>query len=155
MIGAALTATIVVALAAGPVDAAQSWTVTSNGLNLVVGQSANVTLTIKNTSSNGGGGSGIGCVEIGMPSAFVVTSATVVSVTNGLSWSAAISASSPHGVVAHGDSNGDRLRGDPDDDTLVLKIGITAKTLGIYTWTATRSRTRTAPEGSVIRSTSS
>ena len=111
VIGAALTATIVVALAAGPVAAAQSWTVTSNGLNLVVGQSANVTLTIKNTSSNGGGGSGIGCVEIGMPSAFVVTSATVVSVTNGLSWSAAISASSPHGVVAHGDSNGDRLRG--------------------------------------------
>ena len=72
-----------------------------------------------------------------MPSSFAGISVQVASVSSGFSWSASPSSSSPHGVVAHGASNNDRLLGSPDDDVLMLNVISTAKTPGVYTWTAT------------------
>ncbi len=137
---AVITATTLLLLVAGPVAGAQSWSVSPDRHDVPLGTSAVVTLTISNTSSDSGGGSGIGCVEITIPTAFTVSGVTVASVTGGNSWDASLSGSSPRGVVAAGDSNGDRLRGSPDNDVLVLKVTVTGKLLGLYTWTANAFR---------------
>ncbi len=134
---AALLALLLAGVLAGPVvsAASQSWSIAADRLTIPYGTSATVKLTIKNTSSDNGGSSGIGCVTVAIPTAYVVTAVDVTSVTGGLSWSASI-ASSPRGIVAVGDSNGDRLRGDPDDDVLNLKVSVTGKAIGVANWTA-------------------
>ncbi len=129
-------AVLLVLALVGPVLAAQSWSIVADRLTVPLDESAVVTLTVTNTSSSNGGGSGIACVTVAIPSAYDVTSVSVASVSNGRSWSADVSAGSPRGIVARADSNGDRLRGDPDDDVLVLKVKVTGTSLGLATWTA-------------------
>lgn len=125
-------------LAGQVMAAAQSWSVSADKSTVPLGVSSTVTVTITNTSSDGGGGAGIGCVTIAIPATgllnatYAVTGVTVSSVSNGLSWSASVSGSNPRGVKAMGD----RLRGDPDDDVLVLKVHVTGKSLGVGNWTA-------------------
>jgi hypothetical protein len=131
-----LAAILLVLALASPVLAAQSWSIFADRLTVPLNQSATVTLTVTNTSSSGGGGSGIACVTVAIPSAYDVTSVSVASVSNGRDWSAHVSGASPRGIVAMADSNGDRLRGDPDDDVLVLRVKVTGRTLGLATWTA-------------------
>jgi hypothetical protein len=137
-LGAGLAALLVVLGMAGPVaGAAQSWTVSANSLIVPLNASTTVRLTITNTSGDGGGGAGIGCVMISIPSAYyAVTGARVVSVSRG-PWVPAIT-SSPHGVKAQADSNNHRLRGDPDDDVLVLDVDVFGKALALLggSWTA-------------------
>ena len=70
---------------------------TANRLDVDPNVAATVVLTIRNTSSDNGGGSGIGCVKISMPSSFAGISVQVASVSSGFSWSASPSSSSPHG----------------------------------------------------------
>jgi hypothetical protein len=122
---------------AGQAMALQGWTMTANRLSVSPDVASTVVLTIRNTSSDNGGGSGLGCVKIAMPSSFSGISVTVASVSNNRHWTASPSSSSPHGVVAHGTKNDDRLLGAPTDDVLKLNVTSTAKTPGVFTWTAT------------------
>jgi hypothetical protein len=119
----------------GPVAAAQSWTIEANRSSVPLDTPATVTLTITNTSPDKGGGAGIGCVTVAIPTAYTVNAVDVASVSRGLVWTASVSAGNPRGIKAVADSNGDRLRGDPDDDVLVLEVNVTGKTEGTANWT--------------------
>ncbi len=135
-----LTAGLVVVLsgatAANAIAATQSWTIVANRSSVPLGTPATVTLTIVNTSSEKGGGAGIGCVAIAIPAAYTPTGVNVVSVTSGLSWTAGLSASAPRGIKATAASNGDRLQGDPIDDVLVLQVHVNGRAVGSAAWTA-------------------
>lgn len=127
----------IVALA-GPalVIAAQSWTITTSASSVETGSPTDIDLTISNTSDGSGGGESIGCVRVWLPSQFTVDSVTIASVTNGLIWSVTTSGSGPTLVEATAEDDGERLRGDPDLDVLVLTIGVTGGASGSYSWVA-------------------
>ncbi len=117
----------------GTVAAADSWTVTANPQTIVGGSSDTVRLTITNTSpDDGNNGNGIACVKVTVPATFTLGNPSVVSVTNGRDWSASRSGRT---VTAKGINNGDRLRGDPDNDTLVLDVRASASLIALGPWT--------------------
>jgi hypothetical protein len=115
----------------GTVAAAQSWTVSANPTAIAGGSTDKVRLTIKNTSSSDGGNNGIGCIKITIPAQFTIGNPSIVSVSNGESWSASKASRT---VTAKGDSNGDRLREDPDNDTLVLDVPVSANLVALGPW---------------------
>jgi hypothetical protein len=118
------------------VAAAQSWTISTAPAQVEMGVATDVTVTIANTSGNNGGSESIGCVRISIPSEFAVGTASVTSVTNGLSWSVSTSSSGSTIVEATAGGDSDRLRGDPDLDVLVLTVTVTGTSPGSHVWTA-------------------
>jgi hypothetical protein len=138
----ALTAALAAIVAqAGAVAAVDTWTATASPKTIAAGSSGTVRLTIQNTSSsdNGGGGGGgngnanqIGCVKVTIPATFTVGTPSIVSVSNGLNWSASKSGQK---VNAKAKSGGDRLSGDPTDDTLVLDVPAGASLVALGPWT--------------------
>ncbi len=136
LIGLVLASGLAIAWTGSALAAIQSWTITADKVSVQLGVPTTVTLRITNTSSDNGGGSGIACVTVAIPSVFTISGVSVASVSSGSWWTAAISATAPRGVTANADSNVGRLRGDPDDDVLVLKITVIGTALGLTTWTA-------------------
>ncbi len=129
---AALGAALVVLGIVGPVAAAKVWTVTASTMAVPKNVSTDVRLTITNISS----GPAIGCVTVEIPTAQgSVSAVAVVSVSRGLSWSAARSTSLP-GIIASAGSSADRLLGSPEVDQLKLDVTVVGKTGPAWSWTA-------------------
>lgn len=128
---AALGAALVVLGIVGPVAAAKVWTVTASTMAVPKNVSTDVRLTITNLS-----GPAIGCITVEIPTAQgSVSAVAVVSVSRGLSWSAARSTSLP-GIIASAGSSADRLLGSPEVDQLKLDVTVVGKTGPAWSWTA-------------------
>ena len=80
--GRAAVSTLVVLLLAftpASVFAGRAWTVDASPTSLTVGTPTDVTLTVQDTSSSGGGGQ-IACVSFVVPGTFAVSGVAIVSV---------------------------------------------------------------------------
>jgi hypothetical protein len=140
----ATIALIAAAALASPaaVLAARAWTLSASPTNLPAGTAVTVTLTVQNVGSSSGGDE-MTCVQVSVPSAFAVSSATIVSVKG-------VTSATSHGwVVVTGSAAGrtivtfknppdkNPLVGLPVGDSAVFRISGTAATSGSMTWSAT------------------
>ena len=119
----------------GRVRDAQTWTVVADRLSIPYGTIGDGHADDHQHVERQRRRVGIGCVTVAIPTAYVVTAVDVprsLAVCPGRR-SIDQLAARDRGV---GDSNGDRLRGDPDDDVLVLKVSVTGKAIGVANWTA-------------------
>lgn len=134
--GIAVAALLVGALLPVSVLAAQAWTASADRASVVPAQSTTVTVTVANTSSGNGGGEAIGCITLAIPSQFTVSANAIVSTPPGDTWSISRSGSNPTIVTVVAQGDGDRLKGSPDLDQLVVSVTVTGGATGSYQWTA-------------------
>lgn len=113
--------------------AVQLWGFTGDKALLTAGTATVVKVTISNLSTGSGGGESIGCAQVSIPVEFTITSASIVSVSRGLSWSVTHAGTA---VTAQAAGDSSRLTGDPNLDQLVLAITVVPATPGVYAWTA-------------------
>lgn len=127
---------LVVGLAAlslvlAPGVAAAEFTATANKSQIGLGMPTAVRVTITNVNSDPT--HTIGCVRISLPAnTYSLTAASVVSVSNGASWSGTIANNK---ATANADTSGGALRADPDDDSLVLQLTVTGIKVTNAHWT--------------------
>jgi hypothetical protein len=133
-IATALVAAICVAglVLAPAVLAAQALSVTADKSQVGLFVSTVVRLTITNVGPDNSGGDAIGCLQVSLPNAYRLNSITIASVSNGGHWSVTKAGNI---ATARASGGGDRLRGDPDDDSLVLRLDVTGMKLGGAHWT--------------------
>jgi hypothetical protein len=116
----------------GPVVAASA-TFTASANKSQVGLMVPTTVRVTITNVTADASKPIGCVRVGMQANnYTLNAASVASVSNGGSWSPTIAANK---VTATPGNNGDRLRGDPFDDSIVLQVTVTGLRLTSATWT--------------------
>ncbi len=136
---AALLVALVTSLALpSGVFAAHNWWIFATPSSVVHNVSTGITLSVRNTSTNDGGGDSIGCVIVNVPSAYTLNGVTIDSVSRGFIWSSSTSSNSGAWIItltAQDDSN--RLRGDEEYDQLLATINVTGTVLGTANWTAT------------------
>ncbi len=120
-------------LTLAPVVAAANttWTVSSDKSQVGLLVSSDVEVTITNTTSVNQQGEWIGCVTISLPSAYALTGASIVSVSNGGPWSITRGSRS---ATARAINSGDSLRGDPEDDSVVVRLTLRGQFLSSADW---------------------
>ena len=127
---AAVSAVLVLALAAGGVAAAlRAWTVSASPTSIPVGVQSAVTLTVTNIGA-GGGGEEIGCVKFTLPASFNLGSASIVSLPTGKTWTATTSGNTVAFISLKG-----RLVGGTKREPGVFRVVVTPSVGGTYTWT--------------------
>jgi hypothetical protein len=120
--------------AAPPASAAQSMSATSDTSQVGLLVRTVVRLTITNTASDTSASDAIGCIQISLPNAYRLNSATIAPASNGGKWSIDPVAKKTT-AKAKAISDADRLLGDPDDDRIVLELNVTGLKLSGAAWT--------------------
>ncbi len=116
--------------------AAHSWTIGASTSAVTQHVSTPVGISAQNTSSNDGGGESIGCIEITIPGAYEVESASIDAVSGGYAWTSSVSGSGPTVVTFAAVDDHNRLYGDPQFVTLDATITVSGSTVGQGDWSA-------------------
>lgn len=135
ILGAAIAAIALVALASGQVFAARLWSLTGSPLTLTEGAATHVDLTAKDLGG-GGGGDEITCVTVLVPSAFSISSVSIQSLPAGYTnWVTSTTAVSGGVLVTMRDpKDKQKLHGQPLYQEAVLRVSGTPASVGAQTW---------------------
>ena len=132
---AILSGSLLLALSPAVAAAAQAWSISASPSSLVVGRATAVTVVAKNLSGSSGGGEGIGCVIITMPSSFVIASVSILSVPSGYSWSSSFVNGATPTVSLQAAADPDRLLGTPFFESITVRVTVTSSVTGAASWT--------------------
>lgn len=116
--------------------AGQSWSITASPTTISAGVATSVRITATNTSGNNGGGEAIGCIRIVIPAGFDVQSTALVSVPPGRSWAVTTTGGGSSTVTASAASDGDRIVGSPELESIVFDVTVLNTQTGTWNWTA-------------------